>query len=414
LSEVAEIRLSDRQRRDWLRLIRSEQVGPRTFRALINRFGGASEALASLPELGRQRLGRAIAICSEAEIDRELVAADRLGVRFVALGEVEYPTVLRNIADPPPILAVKGSTNTLSQPGVAIVGARNASALGRRFAADLAREIGRTGYVIVSGLARGIDAAAHEASVDSGTVAVLAGGHDRLYPPDHAPLAERIVAHGGALISEMPLSWEPRGRDFPRRNRIVSGLALGVVVVEAARRSGSLITARFALEQGREVFAAPGSPLDPRAEGANDLIRNGATLVLAAEHVTEALAPLLGAPKQPFLTADEGAAGGDTASGPYWDELGLEEPGRAAPKAETSLPRNGAPANQPATPIAEDGGVETPEARVLAMISHAPTDIDEIARRAGLPAREVHRIILELEIGGQVERQGANAVSLVA
>jgi DNA processing protein len=263
-------RLTDEQRLDWLQLIRCENIGPRTFRTLLNRFGGAGPALEALPDLIRKTSsGRAIKLATRAETEDEMLAAAAIDVRFIALGEPEYPAALRAIDAAPPLIAVRGQDNVLLEPGVAIVGSRNASAAGLAFTDRLARGLGRAGFVIVSGLARGIDLAAHRASIETGTIAVLAGGgHARPYPAEHAPLLDEI-AKKGAIVSEMPLNWEPRGRDFPRRNRIISGLALGTVVVEAARRSGSLITARFASEQGREVFAVSGSPLDARSEGTN-------------------------------------------------------------------------------------------------------------------------------------------------
>jgi DNA processing protein len=256
-------KISEDTKLDWLRLIRSDHVGPRTFRALVNHCGGARAALGALPELARR--GGATGpprICSRESAERELAAMKALGVDLLATGEAAYPQRLAMIDDAPPLLAVRGNPATLALPMVAIVGARNASAAGVRFAERLARELGEAGFAIVSGLARGIDAGAHRASLASGTVAVLAGGHDQIYPPEHASLADAILAQG-MLVSEMPLGWQPRARDFPRRNRLISGLAAGVLIVEAAKRSGSLITARLALEQGREVFAVPGSPLDP-------------------------------------------------------------------------------------------------------------------------------------------------------
>ena len=291
---IAAVRLSDDQRLDWLRLIRSDNVGARTFRALVNHYGGARRALAALPDLARRGGASGPArICSRQDAERELDAAKSLGLALVALGEPDYPRRLQMIDDAPPLLAVRGNAAVFGLPMVAIVGARNASAAGIRFAERLARDLGAAGFAIASGLARGVDAAAHRGSLATGTIAVLAGGHDHIYPHEHADLADAIAADG-ALISEMPLGWEPRARDFPRRNRLISGVAVGVVVVEAARRSGSLITARFALEQGREVFAVPGSPLDPRAEGSNDLLRQGATLVTEAADVITVVRPILG------------------------------------------------------------------------------------------------------------------------
>ena len=288
------VRLSEEQRLDWLRLIRTENIGPRTFRDLINHYGGARAALDALPALARRGGAAGPArICSREDAEAELKAARARGVEFVALGEPDYPQRLQMIDDAPPLLAVRGKLAALARPLVAIVGSRNASAAGVKFAERLARDLGNAGFGTVSGLARGIDAAAHRASLATGTVAVLAGGHDRVYPPEHDELLEAILAEGAA-VSEMPLAWEPRARDFPRRNRLISGLSVGVVIVEAARRSGSLITARLAGEQGREVFAVPGSPLDPRAEGTNGLLKQGATLVTEAADVIAVLEPILG------------------------------------------------------------------------------------------------------------------------
>ncbi|MGO9757544.1 MAG: DNA-processing protein DprA, partial [Roseiarcus sp.] len=297
------VRLSDAERFDWLRLIRSENVGPRTFGALINHYGGAGAALAALPDLARRGgAARQIRVATTGEIEREMTAAREAGVRFVALGEPEYPPALRHIDSAPPLLALRGREEALQRPAVAIVGSRNASAAGLTFTERLARGLGAAGYVIVSGLARGVDQRAHAASLGSGTIGVLAGGHARPYPPEAAPLIARIV-EAGAVVSEMPLEWEPRGRDFPRRNRLVSGLALGAVIVEAARNSGSLITARFAAEQNREVFAVPGSPLDPRAEGTNDLLREGANLCARIEDVLAVLEPIRA--RNPFSRFEE-------------------------------------------------------------------------------------------------------------
>src|ERR1700731_3265421 len=297
--------LTDAQRLDWLRLIRSDNVGPRTFRSLINHFGSARTALQRLPDLARRggasRPGR---ISSEEDARAELAASKRLGVTLVAPGEAGYPPRLAVLDDAPPLLGVRGALDALMRPGIAMVGSRNASGAGLKFAGTLARDLGEAGFVIASGLARGIDQAAHRASIDSGTVAVLAGGHDKVYPPEHEDLLAAIIQHaGGAAIPEMRLGHGPGPRDFPRRNRLISGVALGVVVVEAAHRSGSLITARIAAEQGREVFAVPGSPLDPRAAGTNDLIKQGATLTTEASDVINAVEPIMARPIA--LRADE-------------------------------------------------------------------------------------------------------------
>ena len=288
--------LSPTERLAWLRLTRTENVGPVTFHQLIARFGTAAAALEALPEIVR-RGGRAkpLAVFASSEAERELEAAERLGAHLVAQSEPDYPPALAAIEDAPPLLTMKGRKELATRRGVAVVGARNASANGRRLAHDVAAGLGEAGLIVISGLARGIDAAAHQGSLGTGTLAVLAGGIDAIYPEENRSLHEAI-AERGLLVAEMPVGTVPQARHFPRRNRIISGIALGVLVVEAAERSGSLITARFALEQGREVFAVPGSPLDPRAKGTNRLLRDGATLVESADDILRELAPQRGAP----------------------------------------------------------------------------------------------------------------------
>ena len=289
------VTLTDGQRLDWLRLIRSENVGPRTFRALVNHCGGARAALDALPDLARrggaQAPGR---VCSVQEAEQEISTARRMGARFVALGEPDYPARLRMIDDAPPLLAVRGNADILLQPMIAIVGSRNASAAGAKFASQIARELGEAGFVTRLG-AR----ARHRRRRASRVASKPA--RSRCWPAAMTASIRRSMANllaqildRGAAISEMPFGWEPRARDFPRRNRLISGLSLGVVVIEAARRSGSLITARMANEQGREVFAVPGSPLDPRCEGTNGLLKQGATLVTETADILAVLGPILG------------------------------------------------------------------------------------------------------------------------
>ena len=383
-----------------MRLFRSEGVGPRTFKALINQFGSAQGALAALPSL-KARSGVAISVCSVADAEKEMAGAARSGVRFVAMGEEGYSYALAQIADAPPLIGVRGDLKALARPGVAIVGSRNASAVGMRLAEILARGVGEGGFAIISGLARGIDARAHEASLRTGAIAVLAGGHHRVYPAEHEPLLQRILDAGGAVVSEMPIDWTPRARDFPRRNRIVSGLALGIVVIEAARKSGSLITARFALEQGREVFATPGSPLDPRAEGANDLIRQGATLVTEPDHVLSVLAPLVARPPEADSLAETGSSKADANL--YWDELDL--PDLAEPEA----------AQRPSFPGWEDApepAFQAPEQRIMNLLSFNPIEIDELVRLSGVNVRDVKAVLVELAMSGRIERHGANRIAL--
>jgi DNA processing protein len=362
--------LTDEQRIDWLRLIRSDNVGPRTFRELVNHFGGARAALETLPSLARRGGGPAPRIFTREAAEAEFAASRTRGIAFIALGEPDYPARLARIDDAPPLIAVAGTTAIFARPLVAIVGSRNASAAGLKFAGRLARELGEAGYGIVSGLARGIDAAAHRASLASGTIGVLAGGHARIYPPEHDDLLH-VMLETGAAISEMPLEWEPRARDFPRRNRLVSGLSVGVVIVEAARRSGSLITARIAGEQGREVFAVPGSPLDPRAEGTNGLIKQGATMVTETADVISALAPILG------READ----------------MPIEEP-EAPPMPERE------PANDE-------------RSRIVSLLGPSPCSLDDLVRMSGASPAIVRVVLLELELAGRIERHGGGLVSLV-
>jgi DNA processing protein len=343
--------------------------GPRTFRSLINHFGSARTALERLPDMARRggaaRPGR---ICSEENARTELAASNRHGVSLVAPGEAGYPPRLATLDDAPPLLGVRGAQKTLTRPMIAIVGSRNASGAGLKFAGTLARDLGDAGFVIASGLARGIDQAAHRASLASGTMAVLAGGHDRIYPPEHEELLATILESGGAAISEMPLGHAPRARDFPRRNRLISGAALGVVVVEAALRSGSLITARIAAEQSREVFAVPGSPLDPRAAGTNDLIKQGATLTTEASDVINAVEPIMGRP------------------------IELREPDDEPLSIE---------------PDASD------RTRIIDLLGPSPILLDDLIRMAGTSAAIVRTVLLELELAGRLERHGGGLVSLI-
>jgi DNA processing protein len=362
--------LTDEQRIDWLRLIRSDNVGPRTFRSLINHFGSARAALARLPDLARRGgAARQVRICSEEDAEAEIDAGKNIGVCLVAPGEPGYPPRLALIDDAPPLLGVRGTLDMLTRPMIAIVGSRNASGAGLKFAGKLARDLGDAGFVIASGLARGIDQAAHRASLDSGTLAVLAGGHDRVYPAEHEGLLETIV-QSGAAISEMPLGHVPRARDFPRRNRLISGVALGVVVVEAALRSGSLITARIAAEQGREVFAVPGSPLDPRAAGTNDLIKQGATLTTEAADVINAVMPIMERPVE-------------------------------------------LPTREPADIASYDEPDNSDRARIVGLLGPSPVGLDDLIRMSGTSAAVVRTVLLELELAGRLERHGGGLVSLI-
>jgi DNA processing protein len=399
----APIRLTEEQRFDWLRLIRSENVGPRTFRALVNQFAGARAALEALPELARRGgARRPLRIAGSEDIEQELIAARRAGVRFVALGEPEYPEMLRQIESAPPILALRGREEVLQQPAVAIVGSRNASAAGLAFTERLGRALGEAGYVVVSGLARGIDMRAHMASLGTGAIGVLAGGHARPYPPEAIGMIPRI-AEFGAVISEMPIEWEPRGRDFPRRNRIVSGLSLGVIVVEAARGSGSLITARFAGEQGREVMAVPGSPLDPRAEGCNDLLRDGARICARVEDAVS----LFNETREHHIFANLAEQESEEEE-PLWGEQSLFGVDPAlTPKARVSDQLD-----EP-TPRAFDLAGSPAVDLIMSLLGPSPVTLDELAQASELEVAQVRMAILELELAGRIEHSGGNRVALL-
>jgi DNA processing protein len=397
MANKPESRLTDQQRFDWLRLTRSENVGPRTFRALVTNCGGVAAALKALPELARRGgAKRPIRIASVEEVEKELIAARRLGVRFVALCEPDYPPVLQEIDSAPPVLALRGQAAVLRKAAVAIVGSRNASAAGLTFAERLARGLGQAGYVIVSGLARGIDQRAHVASLETGAIGVLAGGHGKPYPSEAVPLMERMV-ESGAVLSEMPVEWEPRGRDFPRRNRIVSGLALGVVVVEAARGSGSLITAQFALEQNRQIFAVPGSPLDPRAQGTNDLLKQGASICTNADDVLTALEPVR-SDTMSFMREASGEPGE-----PLWGEQALYgvDP-QSTPRTRVGDEFDDASG----APYSTADEAEVARERIVALLGPSPITLDELVRAAEASARTVRVALLELEVAGRVEYSG--------
>jgi DNA processing protein len=352
-----------------LRLIRSENVGPITYFQLLARFGSAAAALAAIPDLAARGGGRGPKLIARAAVEREIEAVTRLGARYLFLGQGAYPPLLAEIETAPPALVVKGDVALLDRPCVAIVGARNASAAACRFARGLATKLGEAGTVIVSGLARGIDTAAHDGSLDSGTIGVVAGGIDIFYPPENEA-RQRAIAERGLLVAEQPPGTEPRARHFPYRNRIIAGLAQGTVVVEAAPRSGSLITARLAAESGREVMAVPGSPLDPRAQGCNQLIRDGATLVQNAEDVIEAVNPLR---LRPFRQKE------------------LEY---AVADVPPDVPNN----------VRET---------VAGLLNGTPVPVDELVRQSALPPAAVQTVLLELELAGRLERHAGGKVSLV-
>lgn len=351
-----------------LRLARSQNIGPVTYAQLLARFGTAEAALEAIPDLTHRGGGHAPKLADPQLIAAEMDAVDRLGARYLFLYDRPYPTPLAQIRTAPPVLIVSGDLALLAKPLIAMVGARNASAAARRFARELAARLGQHGYVVVSGLARGIDTAAHIGSLDQGTIGVIAGGINMFYPPENEAL-QQDIAESGLLISEQPPGSEPKARHFPYRNRIIAGLGMGVIVVEAALRSGSLITARQANEFGRDVMAVPGSPLDPRAQGCNQLIRDGATLI---QNVEDVLATL-----QPF----------------------------GEPHTEETEIRYGA---EPVSPDVEPG-----ERHVVAeLLGPVPVPVDELIRESGVAPAVVQTILLELELAGKLERHAAGKVSL--
>jgi DNA processing protein len=368
---------------DRLRLARTEGVGPVTYRRLLAQFGNAADAIAALPDLARAG-GRADApkIPSLKEAARERDRLAKLGAHLLFIGEPAYPGLMALLPDPPPVLAVLGSLAALNGRAVGVVGARNASANGMKMAEALAADLAAQNLVVVSGMARGIDAAAHTGALHVGlTVAAVAGGLDQPYPPENADLQARI-AERGAVISEAPLGTAPQSRHFPRRNRIIAGLSLGLVVVEAALRSGSLITARLAQEANRELFAVPGSPLDPRCRGSNDLIRQGAHLTESADDVLANLPDdprALGLARSPLFARDAGQGF-------------AHEPGvwHGPPEPELDL-----------------GPVQT---KLLALLSASPTDIDELIRRCGFPTQAVMAALMQLELALRVEYLPGNRV----
>lgn len=350
-----------------LRLIRSPRIGPVTYRQLIARFGSAEAALDAFPALAMRGGGAAPVVADMGVARREMAAAAKLGAQHLFLGDPDYPPLLAELETAPPVLIVRGDIGLAHRPCIAMVGARNASAAACRFARLLARGLAEAGATVVSGLARGIDTAAHQGSIGGGTVGVIASGIDIVFPPENRDLQER-VAHEGLLIAEQPPGAEPLARHFPSRNRIIAGLAQGTVVVEAAPRSGSLITARIAAEAGREVMAVPGSPLDPRAQGCNLLIREGATLVQNVEDILEAIRPI--------------------------DARAVRSPVSGY---------EGEPAAEP-----DDAG----RRRIEGLLGPVPVPVDELIRQAGLPPASVQLVLLELELAGRLERHAGGRVSL--
>jgi DNA processing protein len=368
------IRLTEKQRLNWLRLIRSNNVGPATFRDLITNCGSAEKAIEMLPELSRRGGSRkSIKIASIQEAEAELEMISKFGARLIGIGEPEYPSALRQIDGAPPLLTVKGNIELTQKVSVGVVGSRNASISGNKFASKVSKELGNAGYVIISGLARGIDATAHIASIETGTIAALAGGIDRPYPPENLELYHRICNGDGLAITEMKFGWKPIARDFPRRNRLIAGVSMGLLVVEAAMRSGSLITARNAGDFGRLVFAVPGSPFDPRSGGTNALLKDGAILTTESNDIIQALAPLNNIQARTSNIIEE--TGDDNA--------------------------NFAPPDEDARSL------------IIDAMGATPVEIDDIIRHTGCAAQVVYMVLLELDLAGRLQRHPGGLVSFI-
>ena len=379
--------LSEREKRAWLRLIRTPQIGGVTFWELLAHFGSAETALKALPEFAVRGGFSPRSIPSMNAINRELEQAAATDMTLVAAGESGYPPLLARAEVPPPLLYIKGQANRVwDRPPLAVVGSRQASAAGLKFAAEISAALGLRGFAIVSGLAREVDAAAHRAALPFATCAVLPGGLDAIYPREHTTLAEEI-AKNGLLISECAPGFA-RAQDFPRRNRLISGSCLGVVIVEATERSGSLITARLAAEQNREVFAVPGHPYEPRAAGTNRLLKEGAVLTTGPDDIEQALQPILATWKASIGDRDYDL---DAQDGP----------------AKT------APPSSPAKELPENLDMMSEAAKeVLPLLSFSPIDVDDLCRLSGLEARHVHAALLALDLAGRIERRGLRQVAL--
>jgi len=375
--------LTDSQRLQWLRLLRSENVGAISFWSLMKAFGSAQHALEALPELAERGGKRGIKVALLDDVEREMTEATRSGVRYICANEPEYPELLRHMDGAPPIISVKGNIDCFQKTGLAIVGSRNASAVGLKLAGIFASDLGEAGFIIVSGLARGIDSAAHRASMKTGTIAVMAGGLQHIYPPENRNLYNEIIDNNGLIVSEMAFGWVPRAIDFPRRNRLIAGLALGLLVVEAAHKSGSLISARIANEIGRIVFAIPGSPLDPRAQGTNNLIKSGASLVTEPQDIIETLVPLDTRVNDQQLNFFE----------PTVDLLEDDQKTMHVEQTTTSVD-------------------EKTRNQILNALSLVPIDVETLSYQTDIGLPEIYLALLELDIAGFINRHPGGLISL--
>lgn len=368
--------MTDQDKIDCIRLIRSENIGPKTFEALMLLHGNATKALDAIPTMSSKG-GRntPLKICSKSDAVKEIESARKKGAELITIYDEAYPKLLKQIKDAPPVLTIFGKKDILNSRTIAVVGARNSSANGCRFADGICRDLGRQGITISSGLARGVDTSAHKASLETGTIAVVAGGIDKIYPPENKDLFKRI-GENGAVIAEMPFGAVPKAQNFPRRNRIISGISLGTIVIEASLNSGSLITARMALEQNREVFAVPGSPLDPRCKGTNKLIKQGAHLLESADDVMNEI--------------------------DYMNEV-----------ISSNLSDNENEYAQAQLNKIDESDVDRARPYIIEKIGASPTPIDEIIAQTGLTPNIVLTVLLELELAGRLSRHAGNKVSII-
>ncbi|WP_332065534.1 DNA-processing protein DprA [Bartonella sp. CB189] len=382
------ILLTDHQRLNWLRLLRSQNIGAVSFYNLIDHYKTAENAIAALPELSKKGGScTPLRIATLEEAEQEMQEAEKLGIRFVGIGEPDYPPLLKRTEASPPLIAIKGNVSVFQKPSVGIVGSRNASAAGKKIAAQFAHFLGNANFTIVSGLARGIDSIAHQTSLLTGTIAVMAGGINHIYPIENKKLYEDIIANGGAIISEMPIGWKPRAIDFPRRNRIIASLSLGLLVVEAAMQSGSLITARQAAEMGRLIFAVPGSPLDPRSIGTNNLIKDGASLTTHPSDIVEALTPLIPNSVNSQLNFFEEST-----------SYQIQEENWSVPDIKKDTPSS--------------FGNEKERAALLSSLSTTPIDLDTLSAHSGIALQDLYLLLVELDLAGKLIRHSGGYVSL--
>ncbi|NRA86998.1 MAG: DNA-protecting protein DprA [Rhizobiales bacterium] len=383
------LKLTDEQRLDWLQLIRSTQIGPQIFRKLINKFGGAANAIYALPDFIKQTNNKKIILANRDKVEQEWHALHKYGAQLVALGEEEYPETLRFSHNPPPLLTVMGDISQLQKPSLSIVGTRNCSASGLKLTQKLASDIGAEGFTIVSGFARGIDSKAHIAALKTGTIACLAGGINIIYPPENDVLYRDFLENRGLFISEMPFSLTPKAVHFPRRNRIIAGISHATLVIEAAIKSGSLITANMALKLGREVLAVPGNPLDPRAARPNSLIKQNATLVRYKKDILDVLAFVKINDVNNSVHVNDDNDDNDVIQSDLFAEPIIIKTTETKTKDNLS-----------------------PEATILQLLTTSPIEQDFLLRESALCANDFHSALLNLELDEKIEQIYGQGIQL--